>query len=270
MKKVSRLFGILLLVAFVFSMFTGNAQAIVYGTPDGDNHPYVVLVVVDIEGEPMWRGTGILLSPTVVLTAGHLTDGANGARIWVDEVVEGNPEYPYPGSTSYEGTPYTNQDFSVGEIPQLKNWITYDVGIVVLSEPVPEDVVDEYGALPDVGLVDTLRVGTWVDLVGYGVQEMVRGGGPPFWVGLHNRFYAPAQVLSTKSAMADEFLVCSGNPGRGKGGSTFGDSGGPVLLADTNIVLALSSFGTNYPCAGVGFNYRVDQTDVLEWINSFP
>ena len=31
--------------------------------------------------------------------------------------------------------------------------------------------------LPAVGLVDTLAMGTSVDLVGYGVQGFVRGGG---------------------------------------------------------------------------------------------
>jgi len=46
--------------------------------------------------------------------------------------------------------------------------------------------------------------------------------------------------------------------------------GGPDLLADTNIVLAVNSYVTNYNCAGVGYSSRVDIPEVLDWINSFP
>jgi len=36
----------------------------------------------------------------------------------------------------------------------------------------------QYAALPSLGLVDTLPMGTRVDLVGYVVQNFVNGGGP--------------------------------------------------------------------------------------------
>ena len=135
-NKVVKL-GILtiLCVVLMVSMFADTANAITNGIPDGDNHPYVVLVVADIGGEPVWSGTGILHPPTVVLTAGHVTDGADGCRIWTDEIVEGNPEYPYGGDTSYEGTPQTHPNFVVGGFPGLPGWILNDVGIIVLSEP---------------------------------------------------------------------------------------------------------------------------------------
>jgi hypothetical protein len=53
------------------------------------------------------------------------------------------------------------------------------------------------------------------------------------------------------------------------GGTCFGDSGGPQFLADTNIVAAVTSFGLNGNCAGVGGGYRVDQADDLDWLTTF-
>lgn len=142
------------------------------------------MVFDDASGHPAWRCRGTLLSPTVVLTAGHCAYGAAAARVWVDEIVQGNPEYPYSGSTSYDGVPHTNLGFAEYVKPGLTGFITHDVGVVVLTEPVPTSLVSEYGQLPVAGLVDTLRVGTCVDQVGYGVQQNLRGGGPPVWTGL--------------------------------------------------------------------------------------
>jgi hypothetical protein len=59
------------------------------------------------------------------------------------------------------------------------------------------------------------------------------------------------------------------NPGGGSGGTCFGDSGGPDLLGDTDIVLGVNSYVTNVNCAGVGYSFRIDTPEVLAWINSF-
>jgi hypothetical protein len=252
----------------------GIAGAITNGQPDGDGHPYVGLLVFDAGGGPAWRCSGALIAPNVVLTAGHCTEGAEAARIWMNEVVEGNPEYPFGGATSYEGTPYTNPDFQSADNPYgggngLPAFAYRDVGIVVLSEPVPEAVVDDYADLPTAGQVDALKNKTDIDLVGYGVQEMIRGGGPPYWTGLRVRLYAPSKFVSGKFVHSPEFMRLSMNPGGGKGGSCFGDSGGPDLLGGTDTVLAVNSYVTNYNCAGVGYSGRVDVPEVLDWINGF-
>ena len=261
----------------------GIAAAVTNGQPDGDNHPYVGLLVFDaIDPEtgdpvPAWRCSGALIAPNVVLTAGHCTDGAVAARVWFDEDVQSNTEYPFSGATSYDGTPYTNPDFCIGCGNGLPGFALRDVGIVVLSEPVPVDVVGEYAELPDAGLVDTLPNKTAVDFVGYGVQEQARIPGnllpqpPPFyrWTGPRVRLYAPTELVSGRFVHSDEFVRLAMNPGGGSGGTCFGDSGGPDLLGGTNIVLAVNSYVTNVNCAGVGYSSRVDIPEVLAWINSF-
>jgi hypothetical protein len=245
------------------------AAGITNGQPDDGEHPYVGLVVFDVEGTPSHRCSASLLTPTVVLTAGHCTEGTSAARIWFDEDVQSNPEYPFSGATSFDGVAYTNPDFAIGAGPGLPGFALRDVGIVVLTEPVPTSVVSEYASLPAAGLVDTLANKTGVDIVGYGVQEQIVGDGPPVWSGLRIRLKADAEFVSGKFVHADEFVRLSQNPGKGKGGVCFGDSGGPDLLAGTNTVLSVNSYVTNGNCAGVGYGSRVDIPEVLDWINTF-
>jgi len=266
-KKAFALIGVIvmLLAAVV------PALAITNGQPDGSNHPYVGLLVFDdAPGHPAWRCSGSLLSPTLVLTAGHCTDGAVAARVWFAEDVTYDavpfPLYPYggPGSGAIEGTPYTYPDFCIGCGQGLPGFATGDVGVVVLSEPAP---VGAFASLATAGLVDTLRNKTAVDLVGYGVQVQQRGVPPHQWTGLRLRLYAPSELVSGKFVHSDMFMRIALNKGGGSGGTCFGDSGGPILLAGSNTVLAINSYVTNYNCAGVGYSNRVDRPDILAWIN---
>jgi len=268
----------LIVVAVVFGLVLGSAgstSAITNGQPDGDEHPYVGLVVFDVYvpdvgNVPAWRCSGALLSPTVLLTAGHCTDGAGAARVWFDEVVEGNLDYPWGGPSAVEAAEiHTHPDFCIGCGPGLPGFDTHDVGMVVLAEPVPEEVVSEYAELAEEGLVDTLAPMTDVTIVGYGVQSRHRGGGPPFWEGPMVRLFAPTKLVTNEQVHGDEYIILTANPARGKGGTCFGDSGGPDLLAGTNTVLAVNSYVTSDECAGVTYSNRIEISEVLKWIDEF-
>jgi hypothetical protein len=76
-------------------------------------------------------------------------------------------------------------------------------------------------------------------------------------------------MVKSHSAFSDGFITLTANPAKGKGGTAFGDSGGPNLESGTNIILAVTSWGTNYKCAGVSYAQHVDTAAVLDWITGF-
>lgn len=266
-----------LITLLAISILSSPVLAIQNGTYDNEDHPYVVICIFDLDiggtPTPVWRTTGFLISPTVVVTAGHGTYGTVGARVSTQSQVPfpapTPPGYPWPGWGIEASAIYTHPDYLSTPGPGLPMFDAYDVGIVILSEPI---ILDEYATLPVAGYADTLRKNAPVDLVGYGMIYQERGGGVnPYdawqWDGTRN--YAPANLVPSKGVISDMFLTVAANKGGGTGGTTFGDSGGPILEAGTNTVLGLNSFVTNYNCDGVTYAQRIDRQDILDWIGSF-
>ena len=55
----------------------------------------------------------------------------------------------------------------------------------------------------------------------------------------------------------------------GRGGTCFGDSGGPVFVNDTNDVIAVVSYGPSGTCHGADYSWRVDADDSYEFLGKF-
>jgi secreted trypsin-like serine protease len=239
------------------TLVVGSANAVPGGTPDGEGHPYVAFV----RSGPLVC-TGAAISERLVVTAAHCFDSP-GAPV----LVTFDTNRRSPTAVFHAGTWHPDPNFCPGCAPGLVNLDTHDVAVVVLDEPAPRP---RYAALPGLGLADRLPNGTSVDLVGYGVEDFLVGGGPPVPArpsGL--RMTAPANLLPSNHSFSDEFLKLSANESQDKGGACFGDSGGPNLLAGTDTMLAVNSFVTNARCNGVTYSYRLDTAAALGFIAQF-
>jgi hypothetical protein len=240
---------------------SGPVLSVTNGQPDGNRHPFVGLVIQFIPNTNLISVcSGSALSETRFLTAAHCAD----PTLPVYVTYKSNPPYAFPADFT-EGAFHPDPEFCMGCGPGLPGFDSHDVAVVALNAPSNPGA---FAALPEPHLVDTLPMGAPVDIVGYGVQGFMRGGGQPQDIFLFTRYFAPSALVQSNNRQADEFIKLTANPAQGKGGVCFGDSGGPDILGGTNTVLAVNSYVTNGNCAGVTYSQRVDLPEILAFIQS--
>lgn len=233
------------------------AHAIINGQPDASNYyPYVGLVT---DGEFVCSGAAI--SERVFITAAHCF-ATPGSQVQVTFEQQGfyasMPNWAY-------GTWYPDPNFRLlcGQGSGLPEFITHDVAVVIFDEPVS---LSRYARLPTVDLVNEQAMRADVRIIGYGAQDQLRQ--LDYETEIFTRHFAPTQLIRSNHSFSGEFLKLTANPSHGQGGLCFGDSGGPDILGDTDIILAVNSFVTNSNCTGVTYSNRVDTDDALEFIES--
>lgn len=150
----------------------------------------------------------------------------------------------------------------------------FDLGVVTLDEA--PDEPNAYGTLPEAGFLNEYifsgkkKAHTQFTPVGFGLEL-----GFPWYYGTDTRMTADVRIIDGRGVLGlgpilpGSSIAFSNNNGAAhRGGTCFGDSGGPTFFEDSNMIVAVTSFGVNQPCAGTGGGYRIDKDYDLNWIRS--
>jgi secreted trypsin-like serine protease len=243
---------------------TASRASITNGTLDGARHPAVVLIVMDIAGEPAFRCSGTLIAPKVVLTAGHCAGERgefSGMRVFTESDVEhGTNNYPFAGPNTIEAKSWASH-------PQFTEnlFFLHDVGVIVLKSAV-DLPTSTYGRLPSLNQLDGLQNGTKTTFtsVGYGLQQI----NPVFIQADRIRMFAEPHLVQINGGIVGNYsLLLSNNTSTG--GTCFGDSGGANFLGSSNVLAGVTSFALNGTCGGTGGVFRLDRKDVLDFVNHY-
>jgi hypothetical protein len=295
---MKRLLTLALGLVAALAVGLGPAGAITGNFVDDNEHPFVGLVAFynyDEAGNEvfLWRCSGSLLTDRVFLTAGHCTDQdvAEGedepalARIWFHQNVGGAydpPDVPEDPNTGYPNRCLPDDplcvestllfDFGFDGFTGFPN--IEDVGLIILPEDQAVDL-DEYGQLAGAGYLDSVLAGPrghrdiTFTISGYGLSFV----NPAQTVSFRERLMATAHLVNLNQSRntAGFNLQLSGDPGGGRGGTCFGDSGGPTFYGEStsNLIVGVTSWGFGFnrdTCGGVGFAFRTDTEAVIDWI----
>jgi secreted trypsin-like serine protease len=248
----------LALAALVAAIFATSAQAITYGTEDGNLHPYVG-GIVEQDRSSVWYGTpycsASLVSPTVVVTAAHC-GGYARVPVSFDTTIS-------PKSKVHWGTWYQHPSYYSGE--DNPN----DVAVVVLDKPVS---LAAYAKIARLGLLDsmkadgTLNQRTAFTSVGYGSQETTPPHGTSSFTFLDTREWA----IGYFNSLGKGYMTISQNIHAGSGGTCYGDSGGPQFLGNerSNLQVSVTVTGDVF-CKSTNKVQRLDIASVQSWLSQF-
>jgi hypothetical protein len=247
------------MAALVLALVAAPASAITGGERD-EVHTNVGLVrFTTVDGR--FRCSGTLIAPTVVLTAGHCTEGpATNVYVSFDTDLQLDPLAPgiSPAEKAAReahyitGTAHPDPGWD-GKLQFSKQ---HDQGVVVLDAPASSKWPGINPApLPPVGFLDgnagQLKNETFT-LVGYGVK-----------IGEKKALVVVPFRSSTTSYLknvGNEVITfnISDKDSKAGGGSCFGDSGGGVFLGD--YVLGDASYVNSLTCNALG-SYQRDDTE---------
>lgn len=226
----------------------GAGWAVLGGSADGNAHPYVGFIEQFNSAGGRDLCSGFLISPTVMVTSAHCFIPGPGHPVEVSFAPDATAQAAFTAT----GTVMNDPQFCLGCENGLPGADTHDIAVVKLDQPQspPFAVLPSAAAPPP-------SVNTSIDVVGYGVTAFDGKTGTGF---------GTRQIATTKvngnGAISAEFLKLQGSPG-----ACFGDSGGPDLINDTDVAVALVSFtGGNPRCNGVTYSLRLDTPTALEFL----
>jgi hypothetical protein len=266
------------LAAWLLS-FAGSAGAITGNSTKDFVHDNVGLIVFYTPNTPAGedpfshRCSGTLISSTLMVTAGHCTQGVDSGRVYFQQAAApnydpnafggrgGDPTTGYPYLNGVTFSRADNFGFLLG-FPE-----TGDLGVVVLDTPVTP--ANGFAKLPGVGDVDAYinaaakKQQARFTVSGYGLSDQ-----DPAPVSFRERLMATSYAVNNEAPITEFNLKTTANASQGKGGTCNGDSGGPVFFYGSNVIAAVTSFGMNGQCKGLDFSYRLDRAHLLAWITN--
>ena len=280
-RTALKTFGVGLAGLALARLAVSEAHAIINGTPDGNAHPNVgagifLTSLWPPTPAPVVCGSGILIHPRVMLTAGHGTHLAeNAIRAGIIRPEDFRVSFASDASDSATWRAVsgivTHPDFApqshfpdgAGNIP------VPDVGVLILEEAVTGV---SPSPLPKLGFLDALQargdLKTGSDrarftVIGYGVEPGPNPGQIPFPPdGL--RRVAESEFLN----LHERWLFVTQNVAHDDGGSCTCDSGGPTFWTDPATgeatLVAIVSRGSIYRDA----RYRVDTGEALSFLKA--
>jgi len=246
-----------------------SAHAISNGQIDGTRHPNVGVVGCRIDGpEVALVTTAQLISPTVVLTAGHatsfFTSPGSGCRSYFASF---DPTFTFDPRTStfLEATAViTHPNFDPLSL-------TDDIGVFLLKKPLKGIAPVE---LPTAGLLDRLKLagtlqGSTFTTVGYGADADCGAGSCSYSFDCVRKF-----AQESFGGLAADFLNIQMNAtATGLGGTCYGDSGGPHFLNGTDLSVAVTSFANPFQgpnaCRAMGGMQRLDIPSITSFLGRF-
>ena len=243
------------------------AMAITDGSRD-EVHTNVGLVRFTLP-EGRFRCSGTLIAPTVVLTAGHCTEGpATNVYVSFDTDLALDPLAPgiSPAEKAAREAHYIKGTAhpDPGWTGKLSLSQQHDQGVVVLDKPATTKWNITPAPLPPVGFLDRnqgeLKNETFT-LVGYGVDI----GDKKVQIVVRER----RSTTSYLKNVQDEVVVfqINDNDSKAGGGSCFGDSGGAAFLGP--YVLGDASYVNSLTCNATGSYQRVDTEYSRNFLSGF-
>jgi hypothetical protein len=219
------------------------------------------------------------MSPTVFMVAGHCTEApAASAVIWfANGGSTGIPlgaGYPAAGANPCAGvTGYPCTGDAAGAVhthPQYDSatFFLHDLGVVTITSPTSGINGRGFGALPALGALSALPKHASLTAVGYGLQKSFPDAASQNDRALRIRMVAHPRIMGIDNKSVGDFAILTSHDAA-RGGTCFGDSGGPNFIGDSNVVGGVTSFGTTDTCKGINGAYRVDQADDLTWLATF-
>jgi len=218
------------------------AAAILNGTPDTE-HPYVGILVTDVGDQRVPVCSGFLIDSTAFVTAAHCVEDLGDLPAYVSFDQRFRQDSPV-----LTGTAIPNPEFGSPGAD------THDLALIVLDTPVMDR---GHAELPAAGRLAAAGKKDALTIVGYGANGWLRGGGKP----------APDfRLVRSAGESRISKVEKSGFNLRMQSGICFGDSGGPVLLGDSDLVVGIASFVLNGQCTGNAFAYRLDTAESLGFL----